>query len=344
MNLSKRQCIKCGQNSWLTYSTYWECQGCKHRYSCTNGMPRLYLESDLGSEDKALRDYFYNGLLGTYYQFIMPFLVLPARPLRISWKGWLVYFLVVAILFAAIGVAAKAVLFGMAGAAMKWLVAASVATLLVSGYFFYRHPYLLYLLLIAVPVKTLLLFKRFRSARSFSEIHGEVIDRLLQRPDRLQVLDISTGTCNSLYRHGWMKLNADYTGLDLSETMLSQGQEFMARAQIPVDFVLGDAQRLPFFNESFDVVLNYGALNGYADATTALAEMARVAKSGGVILFLDEQLYESASRIEEFYFRRVLSSHNVIHHCPVELMPNNLKDVTVHQVYQFYYICTAVKA
>ena len=343
MNLSKCRCVKCGQNSWLTYSTYWECQGCKHRYSCTNGMPRLYLESDLGSEDKALRDYFYNGLLGTYYQFIMPFLVLPARPLRISWKGWLVYFLIVAILIAAIGVTVKAVIFGMAGATTKWLVAASVATLLGSGYFFYRHPYLLYLLLIAVPVKISLLFNRFRSAKSFPEIHNEVIERLQQRSDRLQVLDISTGTCNSLYRHGWMKLNADYAGLDLSETMLSQGQEFMARAQAPVDFVLGDAQRLPFVDGAFDVVLNYGALNGYADAATALSEMARVAKPGGVILFLDEQLYDSASRIEEFYFRRVLSSHNVIHHCPVELMPSNLKDVNVHQVYQFYYICTAVK-
>lgn len=307
-------------------------------------MPRLYLESDLGSEDKALRDYFYNGLLGTYYQFIMPFLVLPARPVRISWKDWLVYSLVVALLITAICVTASALFYGMAGAGMKWLTAASVATLVASGYFFYRHPYLLYLLLIAVPVKISLLLKRFRSAKSFPEIHSEIIEPLLKRDGRLQVLDISTGTCNSLYRHGWMKLNADYTGLDLSETMLSQGQEFMARAQVPVDFVLGDAQRLPFVDETFDVVLNYGALNGYADAKAALAEMARVVKPGGVVLYLDEQLYDAASRIEAFYFRRVLSSHNVIHHCPVELMPSSLKDVTVHQVYQFYYICTAVKA
>jgi ubiquinone/menaquinone biosynthesis C-methylase UbiE len=75
----------------------------------------------------------------------------------------------------------------------------------------------------------------------------------------------------------------------------------------------------------------------------ALAEMSRVAKSGALLLFLDEQMYANASWIERTYFKRVLSSHNVIHHCPVELLPADVEDVQVAQVYEFYYICTARK-
>ncbi|HVS80571.1 MAG TPA: class I SAM-dependent methyltransferase [Pyrinomonadaceae bacterium] len=211
------------------------------------------------------------------------------------------------------------------------------------GLFFYKHPYLLYLIILAVPVKISLLLKRFQPAESFQEIHTNALRDFLERGERLQVLDISTGRCNSLYRHGWMTLDADYTGLDLSETMLLQGQKFMTEKQVPIDFVLGDAARLPFQVEMFDIVLNYGAINGFTNPKLALEEMARVTKKGGLVLFLDEQLYEAATFVERFYFKKVLSSHNIIHRCPVELIPASLGEIQVHQVYHFYYICTCYK-
>jgi ubiquinone/menaquinone biosynthesis C-methylase UbiE len=140
-----------------------------------------------------------------------------------------------------------------------------------------------------------------------------------------------------------MKLDAEYVGLDLSETMLLQGLRFMTEKQVPIDLVLGSATQLPFQSDTFDVALNYGALNGYTDPKAALEEMARVTKVGGLVLFLDEQLYESASFVEKVYFHKVLSSHNAIHHCPVELLPPSLGEVTVHQIYHFYYLCTCYK-
>jgi ubiquinone/menaquinone biosynthesis C-methylase UbiE len=140
-----------------------------------------------------------------------------------------------------------------------------------------------------------------------------------------------------------MKLDAEYFGLDLSETMLGQGVALMASNNVPMTFVLADAQELPFVSESFDIVLNYGAINGYGDPKRAMAEMARVTKPGGLVLFLDEQLYERATLVERLYFQTVLSSHNVIHRCPVEFLPDDIEQVKVHQIYQFYYLCTAVK-
>lgn len=342
MNLSKYRCPKCQKSHWLIDSTFWSCQHCEQKYSCVEGIPRLYLEDALGEKDKELRDKFYDGFLGTYYQYVMPFLSLPVRPARAYWKGWLVYFLIVFTLLGAIAFGASLLLAQNARPSTP-IAIATILALIAVFYFFFKHPYLLYLILLALPVKVSLLLSRFQPAQSFPEIHAKVQRDLLDRSEKLEVLDISTGTCNSLYRHGWMKLSANYTGLDLSETMLLQGQRFMAEKRIPVDFILADALRLPLQDETFDVVMNYGAVNGFTDPKLALEEMARVAKKGGLVLFLDEQLYEGATFVERFYFTKVLSSHNVIHRCPVELIPDSLKDITVHQVYHFYYLCTGYK-
>jgi SAM-dependent methyltransferase len=340
VNLSKYICPNCRRSELRIQSTLWKCEHCGREYTTVNGIPRLYVESELGKKDKELRDKFYNGFLGTYYQHVMPFLSLPARPVRMSWKAWLVYFLIVFYLLSVIGTFITLMVLAGPGSLVQVITALLILAI---GYVFFKHPYLFYLLVLAVPVKLSLLLNRFRPSKSFPEVHADVLRELSARGERLQLLDISTGTCNSLYRHGWMNLDADYTGLDLSETMLLQGQMLMKERQVPVELVLGDATRLPFANDTFDIVLNYGALNGFTNPKLALEEMARVAKPRALVLFLDEQLYEQATFVERLYFRKVLSSHNVIHRCPVELIPASLSDITVNQVYHFYYICTCYK-
>ena len=342
MDLSYYQCPNCGQSQWQKETTFWKCTACTQGYPCVSGIPKLYLERALGRQDQELRDRFYNGLLGTYYQHVMPFLALPVRPAKAYWRGWVVYVLAVVIIIAAFG---GLIGFFSVPPQLRLSPALVIAILicLSISYFLCRHSYLFYLLFLAIPVKISVWLTRFRPSETFQEVHARALESLSKRDGPLQVLDISTGTCNSLYRHGWMQLDAEYTGLDLSETMLLQGQALMARRNVPMNFVLADAARLPFRDETFDVALNYGALNGYADPKVALAEMTRITKSGGLVLFLDEQLHANASAVEKLYFKKVLSSHNVIHHCPVELLPSTLRDIKVGQVYEFYYLCTAYK-
>ena len=342
MNISTYRCLNCEQSRWQTYQTFWKCEACGQNYACVKGIPRLFLDKKLGQKDKALRDYFYNGFLGSYYQYVMPFLSLPVRPLKLSWKSWVAYLLVVAALFLMLARLVN-LFFVRRLEGFNLLDAAIVVVVIFVGYFLLKHRYLLSLLVLAVPVRLSLLRTKFKPEEGFAQVHARAIDAFKGRPERLRVLDISTGTCNSLYRHGWMQLNADYAGLDLSEIMLLQGRDLMTSRRVPMEFVIGDAAQLPFQAETFDIVLNYGAINGMADPQLALAEMARVCKKGGLVLFLDEQLYESASFFERAYFKSVLSSHNVIHSCPVDLLPASLTDVRVRQVYHFYYICTGVK-
>ena len=342
MNLSNYICVACGSSRWRVFTTCWHCEVCSRKYPTTNGVPKLYVEDQLGKHDRALRDFFYDGFLGRWYQYVMPFLALPVRPGY--WKGWIAYVVIVATMLALAGYTFSFLFLAQGWRDPSVLDAMLVVIFVAVSIFLLRHRYLLFLFITAVPVKISLRFAQFQPLESFPEIHARLIEELRRKRGRLEVLDVSTGTCNSLYRHGWMKLDADYTGLDLSNTMLMQGVAFMSAQGVAMDFVLGDALQLPFNSEVFDVVLNYGALNGYTEPQRALEEMARVAKPGALLLFLDEQLYESASWIERLYFKRVLSSHDVIHQCPVELIPPSLERVKVHQIYQFYYLCTSYKA
>jgi ubiquinone/menaquinone biosynthesis C-methylase UbiE len=341
MNLSKYRCVACNEGQLRAHNTGWQCEHCEQTYSTIGGVPRLYLEKAVGERDRKLRDFFYNGFLGKYYQHVMPFLALPVRPNY--WNGWLVYGVILAALLSLIAYVLNFFFFAHRLSSPTLLDISAIVVLAAVLFFLMRQRYLLYLFLLAIPVKLSLLSNRFRADETFPQVHADLVGELSQRQGKLELLDVSTGTCNSLYRHGWMKLNANYTGLDLSETMLLHGLKLMSQRGVLMDFVLADAARLPFAADQFDIVTNYGALNGYSDAGTALKEMARVARSGALVLFFDEQLYEGASWVEKVYFHRVLSSHDVIHKCPIEQIPGDLRDVKVRQIYHFYYLCTGYK-
>ncbi len=78
---------------------------------------------------------------------------------------------------------------------------------------------------------------------------------------------------------------ASYTGLDLNPA----GVRFcQARHRVPgLTFVQGDAQQLPFPDQSFDAVINVEASHCYPDFPGFLAEVARVLRPGGHLLYAD---------------------------------------------------------
>jgi SAM-dependent methyltransferase len=76
-----------------------------------------------------------------------------------------------------------------------------------------------------------------------------------------------------------------YTGLDLNPA----GIEFcQKRHTLPgMKFVHGDAENLPFPDESFDAVINVEAAHLYPHFSQFLAEVARVLRPGGHFLYTD---------------------------------------------------------
>jgi len=84
--------------------------------------------------------------------------------------------------------------------------------------------------------------------------------------------------------------SAEVIGLDFSQRMLEVAEERRAKVQVAagkVQFLRGDAQRLPFSDNSFDIItVGYG-LRNLASWETGLREMHRVARPGGRLLVLD---------------------------------------------------------
>lgn len=80
---------------------------------------------------------------------------------------------------------------------------------------------------------------------------------------------------------------ASYTGLDLNPS----GIAFCKKRHVMpgLDFVQGDAQDLPFPDESFDAVVNVESANYYPDQASFFAGVARVLRPGGHFLYTDCQ-------------------------------------------------------
>src|SRR5260370_30368829 len=194
MDLSKYRCVRCRRTALAVLPESWECGHCGQTYSCVGAIPRLYLESRLGSKAKALRDHFYDGFVGKYYEHVMPFMALPARPWNCSWRGWLVDALIVAVIVGLAGGLIRSVAELSRG---RWSVADSACVLIAIAIacWFCQHSYIFHLLLWAIPVKMSILWTRFEPEESFKDIHSRLINLLRQSPSKLRVLDVSTGTC-----------------------------------------------------------------------------------------------------------------------------------------------------
>lgn len=79
-------------------------------------------------------------------------------------------------------------------------------------------------------------------------------------------------------------------GLDLSTGMMDVARERAARLGLPMRFVQGDAQQLPFPDGAFDTVGVSLALCTVPNPEQALREMARVCRPAGRIVLLEHVL------------------------------------------------------
>ncbi|MGO4362359.1 demethylmenaquinone methyltransferase [Terrabacter sp. 2TAF16] len=93
-----------------------------------------------------------------------------------------------------------------------------------------------------------------------------------------RILDIAAGTGTS--SEPWANEEIEVVPADFSLGMLRVGR----RRRPDMAFTAADAMRLPFADESFDVVTMSFGLRNVADAETALREFLRVTKPGGRLL------------------------------------------------------------
>jgi SAM-dependent methyltransferase len=122
-----------------------------------------------------------------------------------------------------------------------------------------------------------------------AQVLGKLRKALGREPGRYdRALEIGAGT-------GYFSLNLAQAGVigqatcsDISEGMLRTLRSNADALGIDVETVAGDAERLPFGDGAFDLVLGHAVLHHIPDLPQAFAEFTRVLRPGGTLVFAGE--------------------------------------------------------
>lgn len=115
-------------------------------------------------------------------------------------------------------------------------------------------------------------------AKSYNELHKEeqlkkihIILKNWHIKNQEKILDIGCGT--AIYSN----LFKNYIGIDSSKKMLSQSN---------ANVIYGKAEKLPFKDKSFDVVISVTAIHNFKNSVKAINEIKRVGKNKVAITLL----------------------------------------------------------
>jgi SAM-dependent methyltransferase len=108
----------------------------------------------------------------------------------------------------------------------------------------------------------------------------DFIERIQLKPGT-KVLDVACGTGNQSIPAA--RAGAEVIGLDIATNLLEQARKRAAAENLKIEFIEGDAEKIPYEAARFDVVLSmFGAMFAPRPGVVA-AELLRVCRPGGLI-------------------------------------------------------------
>ncbi len=132
----------------------------------------------------------------------------------------------------------------------------------------------------------------------------------LELPRNALVLDLATGTADLAMMIARQHRDAKVIGSDPSARMLQVGNEKVERGGLGdrIELELGDAQCLPYDDDTFDGCCIAFGIRNVPDRARALREMARVTKPHGrvAVLELGEPSVGWLSPVARFHVRKVI--------------------------------------
>ncbi len=147
---------------------------------------------------------------------------------------------------------------------------------------------------------------------------------------RLEALDVGSGTARLLLQVALSQQLRflQLTSLDYFSDMVDQARENVRACglELRIRVVQGDAHALPFGTDTFDIVISRSTLHHFADPVTAIREIHRVLKSGGVAIIHDLRRDSPEAEFKRFNAARAAAG----------ISPSTREDkYTVSEVRQF---------
>lgn len=142
--------------------------------------------------------------------------------------------------------------------------------------------------------------------RELRRIQSAAIERLRVVPGQ-KVLDLGCGPADGTEKLA--RIGAFAFGLDYSEGMLEKARrQPSCRGRL----LRGDAGALPFRDGTLDKVICTNSFHHYPDQPSALREIRRVLKPGGLLVLVDPRADHFAGRLAiDFFERRVFGLDEV---------------------------------
>ena len=122
---------------------------------------------------------------------------------------------------------------------------------------------------------------------------AELIIRFGKIAQGKSVLDIGCGT--GIFSRYFAGTGATVTSMDISPELIEQAKKETA---LPITYLIGDAERLPFPDGSFDVVAGSSILH-HLDPVVALKEVFRVLRPGGRCVFAEPNMMNPQIAIQK---------------------------------------------
>ena len=156
----------------------------------------------------------------------------------------------------------------------------------------------------------------------YGKISCENIYNYLKDKEYKKLLDIGCGTgylINMLAK----EYDADYTGLDLSPEMIKQAKSKNIKNAI---FVEGRSDKLPFENDTFNVVTCSQSFHHYPETDKPIQEAKRVLKQGGLYILSDTGVGPFKMlgvRLDDFLYRHFSNTGD----CNISYMEKTIRDM-----------------
>lgn len=138
-----------------------------------------------------------------------------------------------------------------------------------------------------------------------------------------KVLDVGCG--GGVYGIAMAKQGAKVIGLDLAKEAIEFATRWARQEKVSFKGIVGDAEKLPFKNQSFDLVFFGALLHHLPDCSVALAEAKRVLKKNGRLVLAEPNGFNPVLRTSRFlgrflpekYAIKVAATKNETIHSPL---------------------------